>query len=331
MRRRDFIKGIAGSATVWPLTAHAQPPSGPPRIGLVMGYDQESAEAQSLVTAFRDGLEKLGLRDGHEIKIDYRWVGTTDTTRAQQVTQELVALRPDLIVSSGSPTTVLLRRETKTIPIIFVQVVDPVAQGFADSLSRPGGNATGTANFEASMAGKWIDLLKSVSPQLTKLVIPFNPASAPYADIYLKSFKSIAPSLGVEVVAPAIVDLAALDSFCAAQVKDASTAAIPMPSGIFSGHVRELATIMVRHRLPSLYVLRAYAEAGGLLSYGNDIRENFRTAATFVDRILKGEKPSELPIQFPTNFELAVNVKTAKQLGLHIPQQLLAAADEVIE
>jgi len=329
MTRREFIALICGAA-VWPYETRAEA-GAPRRVGLVMGYDQESEEAQSLVAAFRDGLQKLGLRDGREIKIDYRWVGTTDTAHAQQVTQELVALRPDLIVSSGSPTTVLLLRETKTIPIIFVQVVDPVAQGFAASLSHPGGNATGTANFEASMAGKWIDLLKSVFPRLTKLAIPFNPASAPYADIYLKSFRSIAPSLGVEVVASAIADLAALDSFCAAQVKDAGTAVIPMPSGIFSGHVHEVATIMVRHRLPSLYVLRAYTEAGGLLSYGNDIRENFRTAATFVDRILKGEKPSELPIQFPTNFELAVNVKTAQQLGLHIPQQLLATADEVIE
>lgn len=331
MRRRDFIVGF-GLTSLWPLTAHGQQQSVEPRrVGLVMGYDQESAEAQSLVTAFREGLEKLGLREGHEVKIEYRWAGTTDAARAQQVTQELVALRPDLIVSSGSPTTVLLLRETKTIPIIFVQVVDPVAQGFAASLSRPGGNATGTANFEPSMTGKWIDLLKSVSPHLTRLAIPFNPASAPYADIYLKAFRSIAPSFGVEVAAPAIADLAALDSFCSAQAGNTGTAVIPMPSGIFSGHVREVATIMVRHRLPSLYVLRAYAEAGGLLSYGNDIRENFRTAATFVDGILKGEKPSELPIQFPTNFELAVNVKTAKQLGLQIPQQLLATADEVIE
>lgn len=329
MRRREFIALICGAA-VWPHGTQAQA-GGRRRIGLVMGYDQESTEAQSLVTAFLEGLEKLGLRDGHEIKIEYRWAGTTDPARAEQVTEELVALRPDLIVSSGSPTTVLLLRETKTIPIIFVQVVDPVAQGFAASLSRPGGNATGTANFEGSMAGKWIELLKSVSPQLTRLAIPFNPASAPYADIYLKYFRSVAPSFGVEVVAPAIADLAALDGFCAAQAGDASTGVIPIPSGFATGHMPEIATIMLQHRLPSLYVLRAYAKAGGLLSYGNDISENFRTAATFVDRILKGEKPSELPIQFPVNFELVVNVKTAKQLGLHIPQQLLATADEVIE
>ncbi len=329
MRRREFI-ALIGGAAVWPHGTQAQP-GGARRIGLVMGYDQESTEAQSLVTAFLEGLEKLGLRDGHEIKIEYRWAGTTDPARARQVTEELVALRPDLIVSSGSPTTVLLLRETKTIPIIFVQVVDPVAQGFAASLSRPGGNATGTANFEGSMAGKWIELLKSVSPQLTRLAIPFNPASAPYADIYLKYFRSVAPSFGVEVVAPAIADLASLDSFCAAQAGDASTGVIPIPSGFATGHMPEIATIMLQHRLPSLYVLRAYAKAGGLLSYGNDISENFRTAATFVDRILRGEKPSELPIQFPVNFELVVNVKTAKQLGLHIPQQLLATADEVIE
>jgi putative tryptophan/tyrosine transport system substrate-binding protein len=329
MRRREFITLICGAA-VWPHGVRAQA-GGPRRIGLLMGYDQESTEAQSLVTAFLEGLEKLGLRDGHEIKIEYRWAGSTDPARAKQVTEELVALRPDLIVSSGSPTTVLLLRETKTIPVIFVQVVDPVAQGFAASLSRPGGNATGTANFEGSMAGKWIELLKSVSPQLTRLAIPFNPASAPYADIYLKYFRSVAPSFGIEVEAPAIADLAALDGFCAARAMDVSTGVIPIPSGFATGHMREIATIMLRHRLPSLYVLRAYAQAGGLLSYGNDISENFRTAATFVDRILKGEKPSELPIQFPVNFELVFNVKTAKQLGLDIPQQLIATADEVIE
>jgi putative tryptophan/tyrosine transport system substrate-binding protein len=329
MRRREFIALTCG-ALVWPHGTQAQP-GDPRRVGLVMGYDQESTEAQSLVTAFLEGLKKLGLRDGHEIKIDYRWTGATDPARMTRATEELVASRPDLIVSSGSPTTVLLLHETKTIPIIFVQVVDPVAQGFAASLSRPGGNATGTANFEGSMAGKWIELLKSVSPRLTRLAIPFNPASAPYADIYLKYFRLAAPSFGVEVVAPAIADLATLDSFCATQAGDAGTAVIPMPSGFASGHVREIATIMVQHRLPSLYVLRAYAQAGGLLSYGNDISENFRTAATFVDRILKGEKPSELPVQFPVNFELVVNVKTAKQFGLHIPQQLLATADEVIE
>jgi putative tryptophan/tyrosine transport system substrate-binding protein len=329
MRRRSFIQGIAASAA-WPLAAWADT-GRPRRVALVMAYEQNSAEAQSLVAVFRDGLEKLGLREGYDIAIDYRWTGSTDPAYMRQVTEELVASQPDLIVSGGSPTTVLLLRETKTIPIIFVQVVDPVAQGFAVSLSHPGGNATGTANFEASIAGKWIELLKSVSPQLTRLAIPFNPASAPYGDIYLKYFRSVAPTFDVEVVAPAVADLGALDSYCAAQAGNAAIAVIPMPSAFSTGHVYEIATIMTQHRLPSLYVIRAYAEAGGLLSFGNDIRENFRTAATFVDRILKGEKPSELPIQFPTKFELVINTKTGKQLGLRIPQQLLATADEVID
>lgn len=329
MRRREFIALICGAA-VWSRGTRAQA-DGQRRVGLVMGYDPENAEAQSLATAFVEAMEKLGLRDGHEIKIEYRWTGATDPIRMKQAAEEVVASRPDLIVSAGSPTTVWLLRATKTIPIIFVQVVDPVAQGFVQSVSHPGGNATGTANFEPSMAGKWIELLKSVSLQLTRLAIPFNPASAPYADIYLKYFRSAAPSLGVEVLAPAIADLAALDGFCAAQVGNPAVGVIPMPSGFSSGHAREIATIMVQHRLPSLYVTRAYAQAGGLLSYGNDINDNFRTTATFVERILKGEKPGEIPIQFPVNFELVINVKTAKQLGLQIPQQLLATADEVVE
>ncbi len=329
MRRREFVALFSGAA-VWPLATRALA-DGPRRVGLVMAYEQDSTEAQSLVTAFREGLEKLGLRDGHEIEISYRWTGATDPARMKQVTEQLVASRPDVIVSSSSPTAVWLLRETKTIPIVFAQVVDPVAQGFVASLSRPGGNATGLANFEASMTGKWIELLKTVSPRFTRLAIPYNPASAPYAEIYLKSFRSLGPSFEVEVIAPQVADLAQLDSFCAAETQAARTAIIPMPSGFVSGHMNEIAAIMSKYRLPSLYVVRGYAEAGGLLSYGNDIDDNFRRAAGFVDRILKGEKPSDLPVEFPIKLYLAINTKTAKLLNIHIPQGLLATADEVIE
>ena len=326
--RRNFIAALGGAAA-WPLCAHAQQ-AGLRQVAIEMLYGEGNSEGQILFSAFRDALAKLGWTDGRNVRLSPRWPGT-DRQRVQEAARDIVASHPDVIVSSASPTTMALLRETHTIPIVFVQVVDPVAQGFVASLPQPGGNATGLANFEASMAGKWIELLKTVSPPMTKLAVPFNPGSAPYAEIYLKSFRSLAPSFGVEVVAPQIADLAALDSFCASQTQSAATAVVPMPSGFVSGQLNEIAAIMSKHRLPSLYVIRAYAEAGGLLSYGNDINDNFRRAATFVDRILKGEKASELPVQFPVKLELAVNTKTAKLLDIHIPPQLLATADEVIE
>ena len=295
-----------------------------------MLYEEGNNEGKMLLAAFQDALAKLGWSDGENIRIEVYWTGN-DPGRIQEATSKLVASWPDVIVSSGSATTLSLLQETRTIPIVFAQVVDPVAQGFVASLSRPAGNATGLANFEPSMAGKWVELLKELFPHMTRVAIPFNPASAPYADIYLRSFRSNAPSFGVAVVAPAVADLSALENFCAAQSRDPAIGIIPMPSSFVTGHIDEVATIMLRHHLPSLYTVRAYAEAGGLLSYGNDINDNFRKAAGFVDKILNGREPSDLPVQFPTKFDLAVNLKTVRNLGLTVPPSLLATADEVIE
>jgi putative ABC transport system substrate-binding protein len=330
MKRREFIAFVGGAAAAWPLAARAQQQIGQRRIGVMIGYEEGNPEAQTLVAAFREALAQLGWTAGRNIEFEDRWVGT-DPTRIDQAAKELVALQPDLIVASSSPSTMSLLHQTRTIPIVFVQVVDPVAQGFVASLSRPGGNATGMVNLETSMTGKWLELLKEVVPRLARVAVPFNPAAAPYADLYLNYFKSTAPPLGVEVIAGPVADLAALETFVAAQAQEPNTGIIPMPSGFVSGHLNEIAAMMARHRLPSLYVIRAYAEAGGLISYGNDITDNFRRAATFVNKILKGEKPSELPVQFPVKFELVVNLKTAKALGLTVPQPLLATADEVIE
>jgi len=328
MRRRDFLAAAAGAAG-WPLCARAQQ-AGQKQVAVEMLYEEGNGEGQILYDAFREALAKLGWTDGRNVSLTPRWPGT-DAQRVAEAAKQIVASHPDVIVSSASPTTIALLQQTRTIPIVFVQVVDPVAQGFAASLSQPGGNATGLANFEASMAGKWIELLKTVSPQLTRLAIPYNPASAPYAELYLKSFRAFGPSFGVEVIAPQIADLAELDGFCAAQMQAGHTAIMPMPSGFASGHTKEIAAIMLKHRLPSLYVIRAYAEAGGLLSYGNDIDDNFRRAAGFVDQILKGDKPGDLPVQFPVKLDFAINTKTAKLLGIHIPQELLAIADAVVE
>jgi putative ABC transport system substrate-binding protein len=328
--KRKFMAALGGASLAWPLAARAQQPIRLRRVGVMIGYQEGNREAEALVAAFREALAKLGWIEGQNVKFEDRWVGT-DTNRMQQVAKELVALQPDLIVSASSPTTLSLLHQTRTIPIVFVQVVDPVAQGFVESMSRPGGNATGLVNLETSMTGKWLELLKEVMPGLARVVVPFNPAAAPYADLYLNYFKSTAPPLGVEMVAGPVPDLAALETFVAAQAREPNTGIIPMPSSFVSGHIDEIAAMMGRHRLPSLYVIRAYAKAGGLLSYGNDITDNYRRAATFVDRILKGEKPGELPVQFPVKFELVVNLKTAKELGLTVPPTLLATADEVIE
>lgn len=328
MRRRDFL-AIASGAVASPWIAQAQQ-AALRQIGVEMLYEEGNSEGKILLAAFQDALAKLGWTDGRNVGITVYWTGT-DPGHIEQATRAVVASRPDVILSSSSPTTLSLLRQTRTIPIVFAQVVDPVAQGFVASLARPAGNATGLANFEPAMAGKWIELLKELLPRMTRVAIPFNPTAAPYADIYLKSFNSIAPSFGVKVVAPTVADLPALESFCAAQSQDPDVGIIPMPSGFASGHVEQITAIMARHRLPSLYVIRAYAKAGGLLSYRNDINDNFRKAASFVDKILNGQKPGDLPAQFPTKFELAINLKTAKDLGLTVPPSLLATADEVIE
>jgi putative ABC transport system substrate-binding protein len=249
----------------------------------------------------------------------------------RQAAKELVALQPDLILSSSSPGTALLLKETRTIPIVFGNVVDPVGQGFVASLARPGGNATGFVNLEASMAGKWLELLKEIAPRTARVGVPFHPATAPYAQIYLDYFKTTSASFGVEVITAPVADMAALEAFMVATAREPNSGLIPVPSAFIIGHRVEIAALAARHRLPVVYFSRAFAEAGGLLSYGNDIADNYRRAASYVDKILKGEKPSELPVQFPVKFELVINLKAAKALGLEVPVNLQQIADEVIE
>jgi putative ABC transport system substrate-binding protein len=329
MRRRDFVKAIAGSAATWPLGARAQQSASVRRIGLLLSWNEDNPEIQSWLTAFRDGLGNLGWTEGRNIKFEYRWTGKNDMNLMQQGAKELVASQPDLIFSSNSPTTALLLAQTRTIPIVFANIIDPVGQGFVTSLSRPGGNATGLINLEASMAGKWVELLKEVMPRVARVVVPFNPTSAPYADLYLNYFKSTAQSLGVEIIASPVADIAAFESFVAAQAREPNTGLVPMPSGFMVG--REITAVITRHNLPAVSFNREFPKAGGLMSYGNDISDNYRRSATFVDRILKGAKPSDLPVEVPVKFELIVNLKTAKALGLNVPPTLLATADAVIE
>ena len=278
MRRREFISLIGGAAASWPLAVRAQQPLRLRQIGLLIGYEESNPQAKSWVAAFRESLAMLGWTEG--IILNLRPLGRDRYRSHQQAGKELVALQPDLIVAGSSPITLSILRQTRTIPIVFVQVIDPVAQGFVESLSRPGGNATGLVNLETSMTGKWLELLKEVMPTLTRVAVPFNPAAAPYANLYLNYFKSAAPPFGIETIGGAVTDFAAAETFVAAQAREPNTGIIPMPSSFTSGNIGEMAAIMLRHRLPSLYVIRAFAEAGGLLSYGNNIEDNYRQAAT---------------------------------------------------
>jgi putative tryptophan/tyrosine transport system substrate-binding protein len=249
----------------------------------------------------------------------------------QQFAKELVALQPDLILSHNTPTTASLLQQTRTIPIVFVAVSDPVGSGFVASFPRPGGNATGFTNIEPTMPGKWLELLKEIAPRITRVAALFNPATAPYAEYYLGPLKAAAASFAVELTALPVQDSSELESVIAAPAREPNSGLIVMPDTFTVAHRAEITLLAARYRLPAVYPFRFFTELGGLLSYGNDLTDPFRRAATYVDKILKGGKPSELPVQAPVKFELVINIKTARALGLDVPVQLQQRADEVIE
>jgi putative tryptophan/tyrosine transport system substrate-binding protein len=326
--RRKFI-GALGGAAAWPLTAHAQQTEQMRRIGVLMGYPERHSEAQALIAAFRDGLHKLGWMEGRNIQSDTRWAAEVELM--QQFAKELVALQPDLILSQTTPTTAALLQQTRTIPIVFAGVSDPVGSGFVESLARPGGNATGFATNEGSLGGKWPELLKEIAPRVARVAMLFNPATAPFAEYYLNPFKAAAATFGVEAITAPVNDTSELESVVAAQARQPNSGLIGMPDSFLNDHRAEIISLAARYRLPAVSAFRQFTELGGLLSYGNDRLDNFRRAATYADRILKGAKPSELPVQLPVKFELVINLKTAKALGLDVPATLLARADKVIE
>jgi len=329
MERREFIT-LLGGVAAWPLAARAQQPGAVRHIALLMAYDESNREAQGWVATLRDGLAKLGWVEDKNLHFEFRWTGA-DATLMEKGATELVAAQPDLIIASGSAGTGMLLARTRTIPIVFANVVDPVGQGFVASLSRPGGNATGLVNLEPSMAGKWVELLKEVMPPLARAIVPIHPATSPYANLYLNYFKSTALPLGVEVITASVEDMVAFERIAAAQEREVNTGMIPMPGSFMTAHVAEIAAITTRYHLPTIFSNHTFPAAGGLVSYGNDATDNYRRATALVDRILRGEKPSELPVQFPVKFELVINRKTAKTLGLTIPPTLLATADELID
>jgi len=329
MKRRAFLT-LLGGAAAWPLAARAQQAERVGRIGVLMAYAESDPEAQAWVAAFREELLKLGWPEGLNIRIDTRWA-SADVESIQRFAKELLALRPELVLSSSTPTTAALLQETRTIPIIFANIVDPVGSGFIASLPRPGGNITGFIDNEASMVGKWLELLKEIAPRVNRVAFLFNPTTATYAEYYLSPFKAAAASFAVEAIAAPVRNTSELESVVAAQGRAPNSGLIVMPDAFMAAHRAEVTSLVARHRLPAISAYRFYTELGSLLSYGNDILDNYRRAATYVDRILKGAKPSELPVQAPVKFDLVINLKTAKALGLDVPFLLQQRADEVIE
>jgi putative ABC transport system substrate-binding protein len=327
--RRGFIAG--GAAAAWPLVARAQQPDRVRRIGVLMGYAESNSDAQVWYAAFLQGLQKLGWMEGRNTQIDTRWATPDDAESMRRFAKELVALQPDLLLSITTPTTSALLQQTHTIPIVFAIVADPIGSGFISNFARPGGNVTGFIFTEPTMAGKWLELLKEIAPRVARVAMLFNPATATYAEYWLNPFKTAAPAFAVEAIPAPVRDRSELEVVIAAQAREPNGSLIAMPDGFMDAYRVEITSLATRYRLPAVYPFRSFAEVGGLLSYGVDRTDNFRRAAAYVDRILKGEKPAELPVQAPIKFELVVNLKTAKALGIEVPPTLLARADEVIE
>ena len=327
MRRREFIKGIVGSATAWPLAAQAQQADRMRRIGVLMSGAADDPVGQAEAKAFQQGLQQLGWTDGRNVRIDYRWAaGTVENSRKYAV--ELVALAPDVILAVGGATGPVLQA-TRTVPIVFTVTSDPVGSGFVNSLSRPGGNATGFMLFEYSLSAKWVELLKQIAPGVTRAAVLRDPATT--SGIGRAVIQSVAPSAGVEVIPVGVRDAGEIERGVTAFARSSSDGLIVSTSALAIVHRDLIVILAARHKLPTIYPERDFATAGGLISYGPDYVDQFRLAAGYVDRILKGEKPADMPVQAPTKYQLVINLKTAKALGLDVPPTVLARADEVIE
>jgi putative tryptophan/tyrosine transport system substrate-binding protein len=330
MRRRDFIKLIAGSVVGWPLATRAQQAERMRRIGVLMMVAENDPDARSGVEVFRQGLHELGWSEGHNLQIDYRW-GGGDLGRIKVFAKELVDLSPDVIVGHSTPSLVALRHETHSIPIVFLSVTDPVGQGFVASLAHPGGNITGFQVFEFSLGTKWMDTLKQIAPSLRRVATIFNPETAPYYPLYLRTIEKAASSLAVELIAVEVHDDAEIERAISTLAREPGGGLIVFPDIFNAVHRRTIIALVERYSLPAIYWSRYFATDGGLVSYGPDEIDMFRRTAGYVDRIIKGEKPADLPVQQPSKFELVINLKTAKMLGLNVPLLLQASADEVIE
>ena len=329
MRRREFL-GVLGGTAAWPLAARAQQPERVRRIGMLQPLAANDPEAQLRVAAFHRRLQELGWTDGRNVRIDYRWA-TGDTARMRAQAAELASLKPDVILGVSTPVVTALRAETRTIPILFVQVIDPVTAGFVASLARPGGNVTGITNFEFTMGGKWLETLKEISPQLARVAVLYNPKTAPYAGSLLRSVAVAAPSFAMEATDTPVQDAAEIERAIDALAQKSNSGLLVLPDASTGLHRDVIIARVAQHRLPAIYPFRYFAVSGGLVSYGTDAADAHRQVAAYVDRILRGTKAEELPVQAPIKFELVINLKTARAHGLTLPPMLLARADEVME
>jgi putative tryptophan/tyrosine transport system substrate-binding protein len=329
MKRREFITLLGGAVVAWPLAVRAQQADGMRRIGVLMALAEDDPEAKARLAGFRQGLEKRGWSEDRNVRIDIRFAPAT--AQAQMLAKELVALQPDVILAHSTPVTAALQRESRTIPIVFAALADPIGSGFVASLPRPGGNITGVMQYEASVTGKWLAMLKEIAPSLVRAAFVANPKTATYYDYYLRAGAALAPSLGIEPVSTFVENATDIERAIESFARAPNGGLVFFPDVTGGAHRDLIIALAARHRLPAVYFARYWVAAGGLMSYGIDYVDTWRQAPSYVDRILRGDKPADLPVQAATKFETTVNLKTAKALGLTVPPGLLVAADEVIE
>ena len=328
-RRKFLATLLGGAAATWPLAARAQQPEQMRRVGVLQALDANDPVAKSSFAAFTHGLQESGWTEGRNLRIDQRWAaGNTGRLLADAV--ELVRLRPDVILAGGSPGLTAAQRASRIIPIVFINVADPVGQGFIPSLARPGGNATGFTNFEFAMGGKWLGVLKDIAPRAAQVALIVNPDN-PNASIFLRSVETVAASFGVQTLATPVRNKPEIEGALSTLAGGPVGGLIVLPDALVIVHRQLIIGLAARYRLPAVYPFRDFVVDGGLVSYGNKVAENYRQAAGYVDRILRGANPADLPVQAPTKFELVVNLKTAKALGLDVPLHIQQLADEVIE
>jgi putative ABC transport system substrate-binding protein len=329
MDRRDFITVLGGAAAAWPLAARAQRGDRVQRIGVLLPGDENDPVWKPRLSAFTQALADLGWTDGRNARMDLRWA-SDDINRIRALAQELVGLQPDIILTWGTPATVAVQRETRTIPIVFAGVSDPVASGIVARLNQPGGNTTGFAIYEASLGGKWLELLLEIAPGLKRAAIMFNPDAVPIS-VYMPSFETAARSLKVVLIRAPVYSEGEIETAIIALGREPGGGLVVTSDAFVIAHRAPIILAAARNNIPAVYAFSYYARDGGLLSYGTDLVDIARRAANYVDRILRGAKPGDLPVQFPTKYEMIVNLKTAKALGLTVPQSILLHADEVIE
>jgi putative tryptophan/tyrosine transport system substrate-binding protein len=329
--RRQFISVLGGAAAAWPLAVRGQQPERMRRIGVMMGLAEDNREGRQEADALRQGLRDLGWTDGRNIRFDFHW-DINEPSRAQLIAKDVVAIQPDLIVSHTTPATAAVFKLTRSIPIVFISLADPIGLGLVSNFARPGGNVTGFTNLEPSMGGKWVEVLKDIYPGIRRVAILFNPGTASAGgNLYLPSFKLACAALGVEPIESPAHNVAEIEQAIDALGREPNGGLVAMADISISLNRELIIRLAATNRLPLIAAFRFFPDEGGLVSYGPNVTDLFHRASTYVDRILKGEKPADLPVQAPTKFELALNLKTAKSLGLTVPQSLLAIADEVIE